>query len=193
MKHSLKISSLIIFAATVASAFTSCGNDSELFDEPVVHQTRAMTRASMGGEDPYNRYREGSVTKDITIIEGKVYATIELKWGPDDVACQSAWSFLHERFEDESYFRINHNYRSVPMVDPKNNCVSVEYNIYSVSKKVYNQYGEAIDTIIQNVYFDDSEIGKLTGVLELSNKNTFTINTIQATNECSSDTLLTDK
>ena len=50
MKHSLKISSLIIFAATVASAFTSCGNDSELFEEPIMYQTRAITRASMGGE-----------------------------------------------------------------------------------------------------------------------------------------------
>lgn len=50
MKHSLKISSFIIFAATVASAFTSCGNESELFDDPVMYQTRAMTRANMRSE-----------------------------------------------------------------------------------------------------------------------------------------------
>lgn len=41
---------MTIFAATVASAITSCGNESELFDEPVMYQTRAMTRADMGGE-----------------------------------------------------------------------------------------------------------------------------------------------
>ena len=54
MKHSLKISSFIIFAAIAASVFTSCGNDSELFDEPVMFQTRAMAgmdaRAELGRE-----------------------------------------------------------------------------------------------------------------------------------------------
>ena len=56
MKHSLKISSFIIFAAIVASVFTSCGNDSELFDEPVMFQTRAMARASMRIEREEGRY-----------------------------------------------------------------------------------------------------------------------------------------
>lgn len=87
MKHSLKISSLIIFAATVASAFTSCGNDSELFDEPVVHQTRAMTRASIGGEG-MGRWviDEGSCTSKSPIPVGKLgiaTAIITISWEKD--------------------------------------------------------------------------------------------------------------
>lgn len=54
MKHLLKISYLIILAAIVASVSTSCGNESELFEEPVMYQTRAMTRASIGGEGMAN-------------------------------------------------------------------------------------------------------------------------------------------
>ena len=83
MKHSLKISSLIIFAATVASAFTSCGNDSELFDEPVVYQTRAMTRAGMGVEvGGIDVIRDDGINVELTVVlaDSIGTATTYLNW-----------------------------------------------------------------------------------------------------------------
>ena len=80
MKHSLKFSSLIIFATTIASAFTSCGNDSELFEEPVMYQTRAMTRTSMGGEENMRRYvTTNGPSKSIYRI-GQTQIEVEFNW-----------------------------------------------------------------------------------------------------------------
>ena len=56
MRNPLKISSFIIFAATVASAFTSCGNESELFEEPVMYQTRAMGGIDTRMESGYPKF-----------------------------------------------------------------------------------------------------------------------------------------
>lgn len=42
MRKLFKSSSLIIFASVIMGMFASCGNDSELFDEPIMYQTRAM-------------------------------------------------------------------------------------------------------------------------------------------------------
>ena len=108
MKHSLKISSLIIFAATVASTFTSCGNDSELFDEPVVHQTRAMTRASMGGEGPGQSYitNWGFSTATKSIVEDEASVEVTFSWSSGYVSytdCRPTISFkdldLDDRYE----------------------------------------------------------------------------------------------
>ena len=84
MKHSLKISSFIIFAAIVASVFTSCGNDSELFDEPVMFQTRAMAGMDTRQEPLYTEVlKPDSGTKEVTIIPNKVYAQITVSWKED--------------------------------------------------------------------------------------------------------------
>lgn len=82
MKQSLKTNSLIIFVATVASAFTSCGNESELFDEPVMYQTRAMTRMSMGSEGLGRWVRlEGSCnSRELDICNGIATAQIKITW-----------------------------------------------------------------------------------------------------------------
>lgn len=79
MKHSLKFSSLIIFATTIASAFTSCGNDSELFDEPVMFQTRAMTRASMRTEQIKSRllFDEEGTNEASVNVELGTYGTAQ--------------------------------------------------------------------------------------------------------------------
>ena len=150
MKHSLKISSLIIFAATIASTFTSCGNDSELFDEPVVHQTRAMTRASMGGEY-YKFYQSGNECKTFMLIEGKVSATINLVWGPHNSAIPAVQSYiLTPNYLDTTYYNLRYsNY--TPVVDVNKKKVSVEYTISSVSQKVYNKKGELIQIIQHNL------------------------------------------
>lgn len=108
MKHSLKISSFIIFAATVASTFTSCGNDSELFDEPVVHQTRAMTRASMGGEGMGGDYicNSGPSTAIRTIVEGEAQVEVTFNWDPgykSEVTCRPTINYrdldYYDRYE----------------------------------------------------------------------------------------------
>ena len=98
MKQSLKISSLIIFAATIASAFTSCGNDSELFDEPVVYQTRAMTRASMGGEGPRQQFitNGGISIATKSIVDGEACVEVSFSWSPGYVSytyCRPTVSF----------------------------------------------------------------------------------------------------
>lgn len=82
MKHSLKISSFIIFAAIVASVFTSCGNDSELFDEPVMFQTRAMARASMRIEREEGRYitTNGPSIGIYPIREGEAQLEVTFYW-----------------------------------------------------------------------------------------------------------------
>lgn len=56
MKHLLKINYLIIFAAVIASVSTSCGNDSELFEEPVMFQTRAMMGMDTRNEGEKREY-----------------------------------------------------------------------------------------------------------------------------------------
>ena len=62
MKHSLKISSFIFFAAIIASVSTSCGNDSELFIEDsssldinlCVPLTRSSPQEINDGHNPYS-------------------------------------------------------------------------------------------------------------------------------------------
>ena len=108
MKQSLKISSFIIFTATVASTFTSCGNESELFDEPVMYQTKAMTRASMGGEE-LGRWviEEGSCTSDSPISVGNLgiaTAIITITWEENPTKENDIKAFcdvtIHENYRD---------------------------------------------------------------------------------------------
>jgi len=160
MKHLLKISYLIIFASTIASAFTSCGNESELFDEPVMYQTRAMTRADMGGEY-YSFYQSGDITQPFTIIEGKVNATIYLKWGPNNSANPAVQSCrLTPDYIDATYYDLIYsNY--TPEVDVNKKEVRVEFTISSVSQKVYDKNGNLIDTIQHNL------IGKINNPIKV--------------------------
>ena len=165
MKHLFKISYLIIFAAIVASVSTSCGNDSELFDEPVMYQTRAMTRANIGGEY-YSHYQEGDITQPFTIIEGKVSATIYLKWGPNNSANPAVQScFLTPYFIDTDYYNLIYS-NSTPKVDVNKKEVSVEFIISSVSQKVYDQNGNLIDTIQHNLIAEIDNPIKVKGELK---------------------------
>ena len=114
MKHSLKISSFIIFAATVASTFTSCGNESELFDDPVMYQTRAMTRANMRSE-PLNSevLRAGKETFHEELIKNQLYLNITLEWWADSTVsggeCVSADAkpeYRNPSFFDVDYYPV---------------------------------------------------------------------------------------
>lgn len=85
MKQLLKICYLIIFAAIVASVSTSCSNDSELFEEPVMYQTRAMTRTNTGGETMKERHVTNSgncsTTKNVRVNEGYIEVTFQWSSG----------------------------------------------------------------------------------------------------------------
>lgn len=111
MKHSLKISSFIIFAAIVASVFTSCGNDSELFDEPVMFQTRAM--AGMDArKEPLNSevLRAGNATFHKELIKNQLYLNITLEWWADSTVsggeCVSAKATPD--YYNPSFFKVDY-------------------------------------------------------------------------------------
>ena len=108
MKHLLKISYLITFAVIVASVSTSCGNDSELFEEPVMFQTRAMTRASIGGEGMGGDYicNSGPSTAIRTIVEGEAQVEVTFNWYPgykSAVTCKATINYRdidrYDRYE----------------------------------------------------------------------------------------------
>lgn len=188
MKQLLKICYLIIFATIVASVSTSCSNDSELFEEPVMYQTRAMTRANMGGE-PYKLYESGYISSEkIELIENSVYATITLNWGPHGVTNIAAWSFLDAEYIDKSYYYVVHNFSPVPTVDINNMEVRVGYTISSVWQKVDGQNGE--DSIIKHPIMKHIELTGQINELKNGRSTPFYLNSIDYNNI---DTLIIHK
>lgn len=125
MKHSLKICSLTIFAATVASAITSCGNESELFDEPVMYQTRAMTRADMGGEGE-RRYitTNGPSKGSYHLREGEAHLEVTFDW--------------NSGYEEENHYSVS----PYPvLIDDNPNNEGLYVYIYEEKEKPYISNG----------------------------------------------------
>ena len=89
MRKLFKLSSLIIFVSAVIGMFASCGNDSELFDEPVMYQTRAMTRASMRSEGTMQDI-------DLVIKNPGVNVIVENKYLGDKIIARATFNWNSE-------------------------------------------------------------------------------------------------
>lgn len=151
MKHSLKISSFIIFAAIAASVFTSCGNDSELFDEPVMYQTRAMTRASMRIEQTMGEWvikepgENVKVESDLGHL-GKAY--VYFTWYAGSTP---GTTYLESKCEIELNNKYYYREKSKDLVHRAfhTNKPRALYNIEIIEKKYDSYTGNVRDTVHQ--------------------------------------------
>ena len=111
MKQLLKICYLIIFAAIVASVSTSCSDDSELFDEPVMYQTRAM----MGMDTRVETSREyitntgpSEVTRWYRVNEVQIRVKFDWKSGYNSTMNNFSAEAYFEDMNDETIY--DHDY-----------------------------------------------------------------------------------